>query len=132
MNNNSFFNNLPENYGWYFLIIGVVIFFAIFMVMREVICWYYKINEKIELLQSIDNKLERLCLANEKEGYKHPKIYKKVNIEVKKIVPEIVTEIESEIDTSPETVIETNKNSIMDLLTKEIRISDLFKSKNKQ
>jgi hypothetical protein len=39
------------------LIVVLVILFVIFMLMRELMCWYWKINEVVSLLKSIDNKL---------------------------------------------------------------------------
>lgn len=41
------------------LIVVLVILFVIFMLMRELMCWYWKINEVVSLLKSIDNKLSR-------------------------------------------------------------------------
>jgi len=32
------------------IIIGMIVLFVIFLIMRELLCWYYKINEGIELL----------------------------------------------------------------------------------
>ena len=40
------------------LILAVLL--GIMSVLREFICWYWKINEKIVLLESIDKKLEML------------------------------------------------------------------------
>ena len=41
------------------LIVALVILFGIFLIMRELMCWYWKINEVVSLLKSIDNKLSR-------------------------------------------------------------------------
>jgi len=44
------------------LIIGISIVsfsIAIWLIMRPVICWYFKINEKIELLSEIRDLLEK-------------------------------------------------------------------------
>jgi hypothetical protein len=35
-------------------IVTLVIVVAIFLVFREVVCWYWKINRVVELLESID------------------------------------------------------------------------------
>ena len=35
-------------------IIALVIVVVIFLVFREVVCWYWKINRMVELLDSID------------------------------------------------------------------------------
>jgi hypothetical protein len=37
--------------------LGLAIVFLVFLVMREVMCWYWKINEAVYLLRSIDEKL---------------------------------------------------------------------------
>jgi hypothetical protein len=34
--------------------VTLVIVIAIFLVFREVVCWYWKINRVVELLESID------------------------------------------------------------------------------
>ena len=39
------------------LLVVVVILFVIFLVIREVMCWYWKINRIVVLLESIDKKL---------------------------------------------------------------------------
>lgn len=36
------------------VIIGVI---AVFVILREVFCWYFKINERIDLLKKINQKL---------------------------------------------------------------------------
>ena len=38
-------------------IVVFAILFGIFMLLREVMCWYWKINQVVALLTSIDNKL---------------------------------------------------------------------------
>lgn len=38
-----------------FLILGIS--FVLFIILREVMCWYWKINEVVILLKGIDNKL---------------------------------------------------------------------------
>jgi hypothetical protein len=35
-------------------IVTLVIVIAIFLLFREVVCWYWKINRVVELLESID------------------------------------------------------------------------------
>jgi hypothetical protein len=35
-------------------VVTLVIVIAIFLVFREVVCWYWKINRMVELLESID------------------------------------------------------------------------------
>ena len=46
-----------HDYWWIFVLLIVI---GIFIAIREFLCWYWKINEGIELLKSIDNKLELL------------------------------------------------------------------------
>jgi hypothetical protein len=42
-------------------IIGIIsLAILIFIVARELMCWYYKINEMITILKSIDSKLEKI------------------------------------------------------------------------
>jgi hypothetical protein len=33
------------------IVLSIVILFVVFLILRELICWYYKINEGIELLR---------------------------------------------------------------------------------
>jgi hypothetical protein len=39
------------------VLIGVLVLALVFLVAREVVCWYWKINRAVELLQSIDARL---------------------------------------------------------------------------
>ena len=41
-------------------LIALGIGICVFVICRELICWYWKINEQTELLKSTDNKLEKL------------------------------------------------------------------------
>ena len=47
-------------------ITGVIIGLIIFFLAREVVCWYWKINEQTDLLKSINNRLGRLVGEAEK------------------------------------------------------------------
>jgi hypothetical protein len=38
-------------------VVVLAILFLIFLIMREFMCWYWKINQLVSLLTSIDNKL---------------------------------------------------------------------------
>ena len=40
-----------------YFIIGLTIWFILFLALRELNCWYFKINEIVSLLKSIDKKL---------------------------------------------------------------------------
>jgi len=42
--------------GGLWFIIGILAFVVIFFLCREVMCWYWKINRIIELLEVIANK----------------------------------------------------------------------------
>lgn len=40
------------------ILVGVLILAAIFFLLREFFCWYWKLNRIVDLLQSIDRRLE--------------------------------------------------------------------------
>jgi hypothetical protein len=42
--------------------LGVLI--ALFLIFRQIVLWYYRVNERVELLKSIDEKLGQL-VANQ-------------------------------------------------------------------
>ncbi len=39
------------------LVVFFIIGFGVFLLLRELMCWYYKINRIVSLLESIDSKL---------------------------------------------------------------------------
>jgi len=41
-------------------IICLLVLLGVFLLFREILCWYWKINQAIELLERIDHKLDRL------------------------------------------------------------------------
>ena len=41
-------------------LLGVLLVLSLYLLAREIVCWYLKINEAICLLKSIDHKLDRL------------------------------------------------------------------------
>jgi hypothetical protein len=47
-------------------LIGVVVALAVlivmFLIFRAIVLWYWRVNESVELLKSINEKLERLLL----------------------------------------------------------------------
>lgn len=47
------------------LIIGLLIAILFFLLIREVICWYYKINVRIELQIETNSLLRKLLKKNE-------------------------------------------------------------------
>ena len=48
-----------ENFGVYFFV-GLILFVGLFLLLREVMCWYYKINERISVQQETNKLLGRL------------------------------------------------------------------------
>jgi hypothetical protein len=50
------------------LVIGIIIFIAIFLLLREVNMWYWKINERIALMQEQNNLLRKLISGNVSQG----------------------------------------------------------------
>jgi len=49
-----------------FLIIGIVIGIIFFLAIREIVCWYFKINNRLFILEDIKNSLINIEKANEK------------------------------------------------------------------
>lgn len=49
------------------ILITFVVLLAIFIVCREINCWYWKINERIELLKDIKNILQQQNESNNHE-----------------------------------------------------------------
>jgi len=56
----------------FFIAIGIVVF----LITREFWCWYWKINQKLRTLDSIDRRLEDLQrqMMNQSYGDKYPPI----------------------------------------------------------
>lgn len=46
------------------LVIGIIIFIVLFLLLREVNMWYWKINERIALMQEQNNLLRKLISGN--------------------------------------------------------------------
>ena len=59
-----------ENF-WITFIISIVFFFCLFLILRELFCWYWKINERITLQTETNNLLKDLInvLSNNTETY---------------------------------------------------------------
>ena len=53
-----------ERFGMLELIVILVVVIGIFFLIREVICWYYKINRQIELQEENNFLLEKLIELN--------------------------------------------------------------------
>jgi len=47
-------------------LITIAILMVIFLICRELMCWYWKINEMVSLLKSIDEKLDGAQLRNDR------------------------------------------------------------------
>ena len=58
---NQFINFFNANLG---LFVAFAIAFVIFLILRELMCWYWKINEMISLLQEIKNSLSIIAAGN--------------------------------------------------------------------
>lgn len=55
-------------------LVGLIIVVVIFLVCREIVCWYWKINESKEILTNIknslneiNNKIDTICKSNKTE-----------------------------------------------------------------
>ena len=42
------------------LLIGFGIFIVVFLIAREIVCWYWKINRMVALMESIDESLKQM------------------------------------------------------------------------
>ncbi len=47
--------------------ISLIVLLGIFFLMREVMCWYWKVNVMVKLLQDIDSKLTPPPATNMKD-----------------------------------------------------------------
>ena len=45
--------------GWGYAIFAILAAIVVFLILREVVCWYYKINRIVDLLEQINTKLGR-------------------------------------------------------------------------
>ena len=45
------------------ILIGILVWIVIWFIAREVMCWYWKVNKIISLLESIDQRLTRLTIV---------------------------------------------------------------------
>jgi hypothetical protein len=44
----------------FIVVIGMVVMLFIFLIIRELVCWYWKINRMVELMASIDESLKQM------------------------------------------------------------------------
>jgi len=49
---------IPPDF-WLWLLVGVMLFVGLFLLLREFWCWYWKINERISLLEKIENNTQQ-------------------------------------------------------------------------
>ncbi len=49
------------------VIIGIVVFIGLFLLLREVVMWYYKINERIALMKEQNSLLKQLLTKSKFE-----------------------------------------------------------------
>lgn len=56
------------NIQW--IIIAIVISIAVFLILREFICWYWKINERVSLLEDILDELKKMNGSEDKDEKK--------------------------------------------------------------
>ena len=43
--------------GWGYAILAFVVVIIVFLICRELVCWYWKINRIVELLEGLNRKL---------------------------------------------------------------------------
>ena len=51
--------------GFLGVLIGLIVLVLIFIICREIFCWYWKINEITDLLRSINDKLSEESFKNQ-------------------------------------------------------------------
>ena len=51
-------------YAIIYLVVLIVVLVAVFLLAREYICWYWKINEAISLLDGIHKSLEKIASSS--------------------------------------------------------------------
>ena len=47
------------------ILIWVLVGIVVALLLRELLCWFWKINEAVTLLKEIDSKLSKLILLNQ-------------------------------------------------------------------
>ena len=110
-------SNLPV---LWIIIIGVLIF----LVIREVLCWYFKFNRMVELMEQINSKLDNLghpIMPADIQSSKH------TNNKMPEIKPNLEIAVDNEVIKQKE-----DKRKISDILTKEYHLSDLFSKEDEK
>ena len=57
-----------EIFNWTTLLIVLVVGVLIFLLLREVNCWYWKVNRRIELQEETNDLLKKLVSKTEKKN----------------------------------------------------------------
>ena len=115
----SFFESSNMSVLW-IIIIGVLIF----LVIREVLCWYFKFNRMVELMEQINSKLDNLSQpikVADIQSRKH------TNNNMPEIKPNLEVAADKEVIKPKE-----DKRKISDILTKEYHLSDLFSKEDEK
>jgi len=115
----AFFESSNFSVLW-IIIIGVLIF----LVIREVLCWYFKFNRMVELMEQINSKLDNLSQpikVADIQSRKH------TNNKMPEIKPNLEVAADKEVIKPKE-----DKRKISDILTKEYHLSDLFSKEDEK
>ena len=83
------------NIQW--IIIAIVIIIAVFLILREFVCWYWKINERVSLLEDILEELKKMNGSENKEE-KGESVPPKIETNKKEEEQEIEDDDEEEVD----------------------------------
>jgi len=95
-----------------YVIIVIIVIVVLFLIGRELLCWYYKINERIEL-QKETNDLLRKLIEQKNESFSFET--KKYDKESKELVANIgvKTDMEASFTSEPDDTINFNSNHII-------------------
>ena len=56
-----------ETQGWIYVALGMLLSLVIFLICREIVCWYFKMNEVTSLLKEIKISLQNIALSKKSE-----------------------------------------------------------------
>jgi hypothetical protein len=79
------YNNSGQLFGYF--VIGLIVIVGIFLICRELICWYWKINKMVKLMEAQNEYLNKLLV--------HFGV-SEVSVEEKKSIDEQIQEIEND------------------------------------
>lgn len=129
------------------LLFLITIIILILLAIREICCWYYKINDIKKLLENIDSNISLLVNQNirekntyrsnpndkktepTKEGHMDSITYRDIVIEEDEN-KDLENNKSDETDTVSDKIVKSQK-SLKEILTHKYYISDLFNKKNK-